>query len=688
MFTLFLKSFFIGFILFITDSLLTEIFYPIIKGIVFAVEFGKEISVSDVMFIDTNLINKVIIHNFTFGRKISSVIQIILKNGESLFSNICIDNIKGFLKSRFDKFLLNDLIFNDNIPSTLLMVNFVKLLISLVIALIIVKKIFSKLQYNTENPLSTIADFEISSALVNKNNLKISIKDIGGLPLVKQQCLDIISFLKNRDIYLNKGVRMPKGVLFYGEPGTGKTMFAKAIAYECNIDFFETSGPEFEGPFFGQSSAKIRNLFAKARLSKKGAIIFIDEFDSIGSRNMEIGNSVKQSLINQLLTEMDGIKDSGNILVIGATNHINHLDPALIRPGRFDKKIFFNLPQFSERKEICKIYIDKFNNFKSKNTKPNKDDDNNTSSKIENNTKNIKNNEETKVNSETQDNINLNVKHNNEANTKIETNKKNIKFVLSDSELDSLIYLLYGQTGALIESVFNEAMLRAVKDDKDITLSLLDECLDEVFLGFVNYEALNSKQCLKITAIHEAGHAVLSYLLKEECKKIPIKLTIKPRGNVYGYVYNAALKDELILENEEQIFANTCILLGGYIAETIFFKNPSIGAVSDLEKVRKMANFTIGTACLKSNKIHFDHKQFKGFKEILTEKSAEKIESEVEDFINRAFDRTLKLLTEHKKLVKKLADVALKKLVLHQDELKKIFENYLKQQEKQKQIED
>ena len=302
-----------------------------------------------------------------------------------------------------------------------------------------------------------------TKSIYSNKNSKIKLKDIAGLDYAKEEVFEFIDFLKNRDKYIEKGARMPRGALFYGPPGTGKTLLAKAISGESDVNFLSATGSDFVEVYVGVGASRIRDLFNKAR-KQAPCVLFIDEIDALGRKRSSCstsgGNSERDNTLNKFLVELDGFEENDNIIVFGATNRLDIIDDALLRPGRFDRKIRFELPEKCEREKIFNHYLSK-----------------------------------------------LNLKDNIEDVTK---RLSNLSFGFSGADISNIC------NEACILSVRNH--------NDTITFKMLENAIDNVMLGPEKKTfRLNDKE-RKIIAYHEAGHTVMSYFLEHTTKPIKVSI--------------------------------------------------------------------------------------------------------------------------------------------------------------------
>nr|WP_052663458.1 ATP-dependent zinc metalloprotease FtsH [[Mycoplasma] testudinis] len=357
-----------------------------------------------------------------------------------------------------------------------------------------------------------------SQAKLAKSTVRFA--DVAGIEEEKNELIEIVDYLKNPGRYAQMGARSPRGVILYGPPGTGKTLLAKAVAGEAGVPFFQVTGSAFEDMLVGVGAKRVRDLFNKA---KKAApcIIFIDEIDSVGSKRgkLDVSNySVAEQTLNQLLAEMDGFSSRTGVVVMAATNRLDVLDDALLRPGRFDRHIQVSLPDVKERTAILKIHA-------------------------------VNKNLSSKVN------------------------------------LEDIARRTPGFSGAQLENVLNEATLLAVRAKRNtITMEDLDEAIDRVMAGPAKKSRVMSEQDRKLTAYHEAGHAIVGLHLKgaDEVQKI----TIIPRGQAGGYTLSTPKDAEMLMKRKSDLLNMVAGALGGRAAEEVIFgaENITTGASNDFYK--------------------------------------------------------------------------------------------------------
>lgn len=436
---------------------------------------------------------------------------------------------------------------------------------------------------------------------------KIKFNDVAGLDEEKQEMLEIVQFLKEPKKFNEMGAKIPKGVLLYGKPGTGKTLIAKAIAGEANVPFISMSGSEFIEMFAGLGASRVRKLFEKAR-KVAPCIVFIDEIDAIGSRRSSGSGAETENnqTLNQLLVEMDGFDTEETIIVLAATNRPEMLDTALLRPGRFDRQITINVPDKRGREEILKIH--------SKNKK------------------------------------------------------------LAESvKLETIAEDTAGLTGAELANILNEAaILATINEHEEIEQEDVEEAFKKVTIGLQKASRVYSEKDKRLTAYHEAGHAIVSrYLETQE----PVKeISIIPRGMAGGYTMNKTNEDKNYIsktEMEERLI----VLMAGRAAEKIIINDISTGASNDFEVATKIAkdmvtvygmSDVVGTISINPEKDPYEL-------QILGEKYVDAIGAEVKILLDTAYAKAQKIILEHMDKLHEVAQTLLKQETINEEEFEKIF---------------
>ncbi|GAV24000.1 cell division protein FtsH [Carboxydothermus pertinax] len=351
---------------------------------------------------------------------------------------------------------------------------------------------------------------------------RVTFADVAGIDEVKEELVEIVEYLKNPRKYNELGARIPKGVLLFGQPGTGKTLLARAIAGEAGVPFFSISGSDFVEMFVGVGASRVRDLFEQA---KKNApcIVFIDEIDAVGRQRgagLGGGHDEREQTLNQLLVEMDGFNSNEGIIIIAATNRPDILDPALLRPGRFDRHIVVDTPDINGRKEILKVHVK---------GKP----------------------------------------------------------LGEDVDLDVLARRTPGFTGADLANMVNEAALLAARRNKKIiNMDEMEEAIERVIAGPEKKSKVISEREKRLVAYHEAGHAMVGYLLPHTD---PVhKISIIPRGRAGGYTLLLPEEDRSYM-TKSQLLDEITMLLGGRVAEALVLEDISTGARNDLERATETA---------------------------------------------------------------------------------------------------
>ncbi len=441
-----------------------------------------------------------------------------------------------------------------------------------------------------------------------ERKIKVKFEDVAGLNEEKGELIEIVDFLKNPKRYTQMGAKIPKGILLYGKPGTGKTLIAKAIAGEANVPFISMSGSEFIEMFAGLGASRVRKLFDRARRLEP-CIVFIDEIDAIGSRrtNASGAESENNQTLNQLLVEMDGFSSEETIIVLAATNRPEMLDKALLRPGRFDRQIVVPTPDLKGREDILKIHA------------------------------------------------------------------KDKKFA-EDVTFKSIAEDTAGFTGAELANILNEAAIIATKNEHEvIEQSDIEEAVKKVTVGLEKKNRVISENEKKITAYHEAGHAVVSWYLPTQTDVKEI--SIVPRGMAGGYTMYKNDEDKSYIsktEMEEKLIA----LLGGRAAEQVALNEISTGASNDIEVATQIArdmvikygmNKTIGTISLKDENGDYQLEMF-GLN------MGDKIGKEIKLLLDTAYNDAQTILKEHFDKLDAIAKRLLETEKINAEEFKSFFE--------------
>ena len=436
---------------------------------------------------------------------------------------------------------------------------------------------------------------------------KVKFDDVAGLEEEKGELIEIVDFLKRPEKYTKMGARVPKGVLLYGKPGTGKTLIAKAIAGEADVPFISMSGSEFIEMFAGLGASRVRKLFEKAR-KLAPCIVFIDEIDAIGSRRTSNSGAETENnqTLNQLLVEMDGFGSEETIIVLAATNRPEMLDKALLRPGRFDRQITIPTPDLKGRLEILKIHS--------------KD-----------------------------------------------------KKLSDDVNLESIAEDTAGFTGAELENILNEAAIVATKSKhEEIENDDIEEAVKKVTVGLEKRERVISDKDKRLTAYHEAGHAVVSRYLPTQTNVKEV--SIIPRGVAGGYTMYKSNEDKYYIsktEMQEKLIA----LLGGRAAEKLVLDDISTGASNDIEVATQIARDMVTKYGMSDilGPIDFQGKEPYEM-QMFGENMGDKIGEEVKTLIDTAYNDAIMLLKEHRDKLDKIAETLLQKEKINEQEFNQIFE--------------
>ena len=436
---------------------------------------------------------------------------------------------------------------------------------------------------------------------------KVKFDDVAGLEEEKEELIEIVDFLKKPEKYAKMGAKIPRGVLLYGKPGTGKTLIAKAIAGEANVPFISMSGSEFIEMFAGLGASRVRKLFEKARRMAP-CIVFIDEIDAIGARRTSNSGAETENnqTLNQLLVEMDGFSSEETIIVLAATNRPEMLDKALLRPGRFDRQITIPTPDLKGRLEILKIHS--------------KD-----------------------------------------------------KKISDDLNLESIAEDTAGFTGAELANILNEAAIIATKRKHDgIEIDDIEEAVKKVTVGLEKRQRVISDKDKKLTAYHEAGHAVVSKYLPTQADVKEV--SIIPRGVAGGYTMYKTDEDKYYIsktEMQEKLIA----LLGGRAAEKLVLDDISTGASNDIEVATKIARDMVTKYGMSDTLGPIDFQGKEPYEiQMFGENIGDKIGQEVKRLIDTAYNDALTLLNEHRDKLDKIALSLLEKEKINEEDFKKFFE--------------
>ena len=439
--------------------------------------------------------------------------------------------------------------------------------------------------------------------MMNELKGKVTFNDVAGVEEAKEEVEEVVEFLKDPRKFSRLGGKIPRGCLLVGPPGTGKTLLARAIAGEAGVPFFTISGSDFVEMFVGVGASRVRDMFEQGK-KHAPCIIFIDEIDAVGrSRGAGLGggNDEREQTLNQLLVEMDGFDTNEGVIIIAATNRPDVLDPALLRPGRFDRQVVVSNPDIIGREKILKVHAKKIS-------------------------------------------------------------------MASDVNLRTIARGTPGFSGADLANLVNEAALLAARKNKRIvTNQEFEEAKDKVMMGAERRSMVMTDEEKKLTAYHEAGHAIVTI---NEKAAYPIhKATIIPRGRALGMVMQLPERDE-VSQTREQLHAQMAIAMGGRVAEEIIFGEDKVttGAASDIEQATKRARAMVMRAGLSKElgPVAYGENEEEAFlgrsvarQQNMSEETAKKVDTEIRKIVDMGYDRARKLLTEKIDDLHKLAKALL-----------------------------
>ncbi len=457
---------------------------------------------------------------------------------------------------------------------------------------------------------SKMTSFAKTKARVT-TNIKVRFDDVAGAEEEKVELAEIVEFLRQPKKFSDLGARIPKGVLLIGPPGTGKTLFAKAVAGEAGVPFFSVSGSDFVEMYVGVGASRVRDLFEMAKKNQP-CIIFIDEIDAVGRHRgagLGGGNDEREQTLNQILVQMDGFESNDGVIVMAATNRSDILDPALTRPGRFDRQVFVHLPDVRGREQILKVHA---------RNKP----------------------------------------------------------LAPDVNFKTVARLTAGFSGADLANVLNEAAILAARADKKfITNAELFESIDKVEMGPAKKSKLVTEPEKRLTAFHEAGHAILAKLCKN-CDPVH-EVTIIPRGSAGGYTMMRPESDRQTYSRNFML-DEICMSLGGRVAEELVIKDISSGASMDIKQATKFARSMVselgmseklGLVCYSDDSQPMFIGRDMATQNAYSDETAKLIDDEVRDIINTQHERARKLLTENRSILDNMARVLLERETIYTDEV-------------------
>ena len=436
---------------------------------------------------------------------------------------------------------------------------------------------------------------------IPEGDKKVTFRDVAGADEEKEELQEIVEFLRDPEKYLKLGAHIPKGVLLVGPPGTGKTLLAKAVAGEADVKFLSISGSDFVEMYVGVGASRVRDLFLQAK-KEAPAIVFIDEIDAVGRQRgsgLGGGHDEREQTLNQLLVEMDGFGSNEGVVVLAATNRVDILDPALLRPGRFDRQVYVGLPDIKGREEILTIHA-----------------------------------------------------HN--------------KPLAEDVDLGQVAKGTPGFTGADLENLLNEAALLAGRQDKmAIDKAAIDEAVIKVIAGPEKHSRVILEQERKLTAYHEAGHAVVMRALPQHD---PVhQITIVPRGQAGGMTISLPDEDRSYLSREYMV-QQIVSLLGGRAAEQLMLGDISTGASNDIQRATSLARKMVGTYGMstKLGTVAFDAGSDEvfigksmGHTRPYSEKTASEMDSEIRAIIDDAYQKAQEILKTYQRQLTEIAEYLL-----------------------------
>ena len=445
---------------------------------------------------------------------------------------------------------------------------------------------------------------------------RITLADVAGLKEEKEELEEIVDFLREPGKYTRVGARIPKGVLLEGPPGTGKTLLAKAIAGEAEVPFFSISGSDFVEMFVGVGASRVRDLFAEAKKNHP-CIVFIDEIDAVArKRGTGMGGShdEREQTLNQLLVEMDGFGENEGIIVLAATNRVDILDPAILRPGRFDRKIAIGVPDVGGREDILKVHA------------------------------------------------------------------KN-KPLADNVDLEHVAQTTAGFTGADLENLLNEAAIIAAKSRREfINTEDVKKAFIKTGIGTEKRSRIVSKEERKITAYHEAGHAILYHKLPDVGPVYTVSIIPTGQGAA-GYTMPLPAKDEMFLTRGKMLH-EIMVALGGRIAEQLIFDDITTGASSDIKKATEIARKMVTRYGMSENigVINYDEEGEDVFigRDLAharnhSELVAGRIDAEIKAIVDDCYDKAKEIIMQNEEVLHKCADLLLEKERITMKEFEGLF---------------
>ncbi len=464
----------------------------------------------------------------------------------------------------------------------------------------------------------------------NDEKRKTTFDDVAGADEEKEELEEIVEFLKAPDKFNNLGARIPKGVLLVGPPGTGKTLLARAVAGEAGVPFFSISGSDFVEMFVGVGASRVRDLFSQAKKNSP-CIIFIDEIDAVGRQRgagLGGGHDEREQTLNQLLVEMDGFGANEGVIMIAATNRPDILDPALMRPGRFDRQVIVSYPDVKGREAILKVHARK-------------------------------------------------------------------KPLAPDVRLGTIAKTTAGFTGADLENLLNEAALLAARANKKaITMKEIQEATMKVVVGAEKKSKVMSEKERRLTAYHEAGHAILFHVCETQD---PVhEISIIPRGMAGGYTMPLPSEDKSYNSRNEML-EDIMVCLGGRVAEALVLNDISTGASNDIEKATKTARSMVtkygmsdelGPICYGQSNSEVFLGRDMGHSRDYSEETAAKIDRVVMDIVKDAYKKTERILEEHKDKLHQTAEYLMKHEKMNNEDFEAVMNGTFVEPEEVEEVEE
>ena len=542
----------------------------------------------------------------------SGYVTVTLANGQSVRQNVSdVKDAEQLLKDNNIDYSMEE-VPQENTLLTVVM----PFMLSIVVVVVIVTMMNRGAAGGGSN--ARMMNFGRSRAKLSRDS-KVNFTNVAGLEEEKEELEEVVDFLKNPQKYTSVGARIPKGMLLVGPPGTGKTLLAKAVAGEAGVPFFSISGSDFVEMFVGVGASRVRDLFEEA---KKNApcIVFIDEIDAVARRRgtgMGGGHDEREQTLNQLLVEMDGFGVNEGIIVMAATNRVDILDPAILRPGRFDRKVAVGRPDVKGREEILKVHSKE-------------------------------------------------------------------KPLSEDVDLRRVAQTTAGFTGADLENLMNEAAIISARDNRRfIRQADIDKAFVKVGIGAEKKSRVISEKDKKITAYHEAGHAILFHVLPDVG---PVHtVSIIPTGvGAAGYTMPLPEKDEMF-NTKGKMLQNIMVDLGGRIAEEIIFKDVTTGASQDIKQASKLARAMVTQYGMSDRvgMIQYGSDEDEVFigRDLAHTKSygneiADVIDEEVKRIVDECYSKAKKIILEHEDVLHSCAALLIEKEKIGQEEFEGLFKNH------------